>query len=160
MGNLQRSPFETTRFTPLINYAGYSYQGSIPEGHKPITPFKTVKNVKKILIVESNNYLSETLVDLITALGFEVVGATANSGEIINLVQEREPDLLLIDYDMAKQIDIGTIRAQFPELKIAASGFEVIDAFAEIAKSLGLDGFVSKYAPQKLLLQSLNTLLP
>ena len=116
---------------------------------------------KKILIIETNAYLSETLVDLFTAFGYEVVGADADINEIINLIQKFEPALLLIDYDKSLRTDIGSIRAQFPELKVVGFGFnEAIDGFAEITNRLGLDGFFSKYAPQEHLLQSIKTLLP
>jgi DNA-binding NarL/FixJ family response regulator len=116
---------------------------------------------KKILIAETNGYLSETLVGLFTALGYEVVGASADNAEIINHIQEFQPDLFLIDFDMSKKMDIGTIRAQFPEMKIVASLWhEAVDLFTEISKKIGLDGYCCKYSSRDDLLKSIKELLP
>ena len=116
-------------------------------------------STKKILVVEPNAYLSEALAGILTAFGYEVVGTTAQCDEIINLVRELEPDLLLIDFDLSQQTDIAAVKAQIPELKVVASLWhEAIDELAEIAKMDGLDGFVCKYGSRDDLLNSLSTL--
>ena len=115
---------------------------------------------KGILIVEPNGYLSETLTNLLNSFGFKVVGATANTSEILSTLQELEPALMVIDYDMAQNLDVGTIKGQYPNLKIIAYGVnEAVDGFAELARKAGLDGFYCKYSSQKILLESINTAL-
>jgi len=115
----------------------------------------------RILIAEPNAYLSETLSDLLSGFGYDVIGVTADIAELNNRIQGFHPDLLLIDYDMTLQIDIESIRVQFPELKVIAFGFnEAIDGFSEITKRLGLDGFFSKYSPQEHLIKSIKAILP
>ena len=114
---------------------------------------------KKILIADPNVYLSEALAGILTAFGYEVVGATAECDGIVDLVRELEPDLLLIDFDMSQQVDIGEFRVQLPELKVVASLWhEAIDGLAEIAKRDGLDGFICKYNSRDDLLKSLDAL--
>jgi DNA-binding NarL/FixJ family response regulator len=117
---------------------------------------------KKILIAETNGYLSETLVGLFSSLGYEVVGAaSADNAEIINHIQEFQPDLFLIDFDLSKKMDIGTIRAQFPEMKVVASLWhETVDLFTEISKEIGFDGYSCKYSSRDDLLKSIKALLP
>lgn len=114
---------------------------------------------KKILVAEPNVYLSEALAGILTAFGYEVVGTTPEGDEINNLVRELKPDLLLVDFDMSKQIDIAAVKAQFPELKVVASLWhEATNGLAEIAKRDGLDGFIRKYNSREDLLNSLSTL--
>jgi len=116
---------------------------------------------KRILIAEPNAYLSETFSELLSGFGYDVIGATADIAELNNRIRGFHPDLLLIDYDMTLRTDIGSIRAQFPKLKVVGFGFnEAIDGFSEITTRLGLDGFFSKYAPRDHLLKSIKTLLP
>jgi len=116
---------------------------------------------KKILIAETNGYLSQTLVALCSAFGYEVVETSAENADIIDQIQNFEPNLLLIDFDMSQQIDISAVRAKFPELKVIGSLLhEATDGFTEIAKRSGLDGFISKYAPQEHLIKSIKTILP
>ena len=115
---------------------------------------------KGILIVEPNGYLSETLTNLLNSFGFKVVGATANTSEILSMVQDFDPDLILTDFDLSQKLDIGFIKGQYPNLKIIAYGVnEAVDGFAELARKAGLDGFYCKYSSQKILLESINTAL-
>lgn len=114
---------------------------------------------KRILIAEPNAYLSEAIAGILSAFGYDVVGTTSNCDEIIHFLRELKPDLLLIDFALSRQMDIGTIRTQFPELKIVASLWhEAIEELAENANEIGLDGFICKYSSRDDLLNSLNTL--
>jgi len=116
---------------------------------------------KKILIAEPNIYLSEAIVGILAAFGYDVVGSTSNLAEVSSLAREQEPDLLLIDFEMSRQIDIATVKAQFPEMKVVASLWhESIDLFAEVASTIGMDGYCCKYCSRDNLLKSIKALLP
>lgn len=116
---------------------------------------------KNIIVAEPNAHLSEAFVSILTEFGYDVVGTTDECDEIINLVRDLAPDLLLVDFDMSQQMDIGTIRAQFPEMKVVASLWhEAIDLFAEIASTIGMDGYCCKYCSRDNLLKSIKALLP
>lgn len=53
--------------------------------------------------------------------GFEVVGTTATSSQVLGLVEQQEPDLVLMDVHMPAPCGLtclDAIRANFPEVKV------------------------------------------
>jgi DNA-binding NarL/FixJ family response regulator len=120
---------------------------------------------KRILIAESNDFFANAITDLLSGLGGDVVATTPKKSEIFRLVQEIEPDLLIVDYDMAKgdengQPGIEAIKEYLPDTKILVLGFH--EAGVEFVESLlqkGFDGFYNKFDSSKGLLKKLGTLL-
>lgn len=157
---IQGESRDNTVYTPfMVKRAPTKWKLRILDNDRP-TDGQRGTMQKRILIAEPNRYLSEMQIRLLTAFGYEVVGATADVTAIVDLLRGSAPDLLLIDYGMSQQMDIAAARAQFPDLKVAASVLhEAIDGFAEVARRAGLDGYFSKYASQAKLLQTIDTLL-
>lgn len=104
----------------------------------------------RILIVDDNREFCDILREsLVVQPGFEVVGSALNGFEALNLIQETEPEILLLDLIMPCLDGIGVLErlremdlAQRPRvIVISALGQESI---VQKAISLGADYFLLK----------------
>lgn len=59
----------------------------------------------KVLIVEDDPMISESLSDILDVLGHEVVGIADNADSAIELCNEKEPHIALLDIQIAGDID-------------------------------------------------------
>lgn len=59
----------------------------------------------KVLIVEDDPMISESLSDILDVLGHEVIGIADNADRAIELCNEKEPDIALLDIQIAGDID-------------------------------------------------------
>jgi len=119
---------------------------------------------KRILIAETNDYFANAIANLLSGTGGDVVATTPEKSEIVDLVQKLEPDLLIVDYDMAKgengQPGIEAIKEYLPDTKILVLGFhEAVGEFVESLLEKGFDGFYNKFDSSEGLLKALNALL-
>lgn len=59
----------------------------------------------KVLIVEDDPMIAESLADILEVLGHEVIGTAENADRGIELCSEQEPDIALLDIQIAGDID-------------------------------------------------------
>lgn len=60
---------------------------------------------KKILLVEDDPLLSLVEEKLITKLGYQVVGKAQRGEDVLDLVSEVEPDIIIMDVQLAGDLD-------------------------------------------------------
>jgi DNA-binding NarL/FixJ family response regulator len=95
----------------------------------------------RIVLAEDDVLLREGLASLLERSGFEVVGQAGDGAELLDLVREREPDLVLVDIRMppthsTEGLDAArVIRAEFPE-----AGIVVLSAHVEVEHAMELIG--------------------
>ncbi|MBX3171121.1 MAG: response regulator transcription factor [Candidatus Eremiobacteraeota bacterium] len=118
----------------------------------------------RIVIAEDHHVVRTGLKLLLQSRGYGVVGEAANGDVAIHLVQELQPDLLLLDLAMPGGPDGLQVTAQLRQ-----SGFStpivVIsmydeDALKEAALKAGANAFVLKQAPETELLEVIAGCLP
>jgi CheY-like chemotaxis protein len=105
----------------------------------------------RIAIAEDNWLVAEYLCGELTALGHAIVGRARTGEELITLVADERPDLVLTDVRLADGVDglaaAKEVQERFSVPAIAATG-HLTPAEAEAA---GLLGILSKpYTPQAL----------
>jgi CheY-like chemotaxis protein len=54
----------------------------------------------KVLVVDDTEHVRTMLVEMLELDGFEVVGQASSGGEAIDIVPEKEPDVIVMDYKM------------------------------------------------------------
>lgn len=59
----------------------------------------------KVLIVEDDPMIAESLSDILEVLGHEVIGTAENADRAIELCNEQEPDIALLDIQIGGDID-------------------------------------------------------
>ncbi|MEA2472220.1 MAG: hypothetical protein QOE06_135 [Thermoleophilaceae bacterium] len=93
----------------------------------------------RVVVAEDDVLLREGLASLLGRAGFEVVGQAGDAAELLVLVRERTPQLVLVDIRMppthsTEGLDAArTIRAELPE-----TGIVVLSAHAEVEHAIDL----------------------
>lgn len=113
--------------------------------------------MKKILVIEDNAIVRNTMTRILQTAGYTVI--TANDGlEGINQFRKEMPDLVISDIIMPQQEGIGTIRqllAEYPGTKIIAisGGGRIGNTdFLQIARKMGaVDALPKPFDPDDLL---------
>ena len=100
--------------------------------------------MKKILVVDDQIVIVSIIQTLLESCGFDVV-ATTHSTSVCELIEQEQPEMLIIDIVMPEKDGIENIqevRQAYPELVIVAiSSHEVYLSFAE---KLGADHTYTK----------------
>jgi serine/threonine-protein kinase PknK len=93
----------------------------------------------RVVVAEDDVLLREGVASLLDRSGFEVVGQAGNGDELLELVRERRPDLVLVDIRMppthsTEGLDAArVIRAEVPE-----TGIVVLSAHVEVEHAMEL----------------------
>jgi DNA-binding NarL/FixJ family response regulator len=92
-----------------------------------------------VILAEDDVLLREGLASLLEQFSFEVIGQASDGSELLGLVREREPDLVLVDIRMppshsTEGLDAArVIRAEFPD-----TGIVVLSAHVEVDHAMEL----------------------
>lgn len=113
-----------------------------------------------VLIAEDESELLEALRDMIEGKGFEVVAATTQGGEAVDVADRSKPDLALLDYRLPGVDGVAITRA----IKRTSPNTQVImfTAYDEMSLSVdatqaGVFAFLVKGCPPSLILQALES---
>jgi DNA-binding NarL/FixJ family response regulator len=93
----------------------------------------------RVVLADDDYLLREGLASMLERAGFEVVGQAGDAAELLELVGEHAPDLVLVDIRMppthtTEGLDAArTIREQYP-----AVGILVLSAYAEVEHAMEL----------------------
>jgi DNA-binding NarL/FixJ family response regulator len=96
-------------------------------------------DVTRVILADDDFLLREGLASMLARAGFEVVGQAGDASELLGLVGEHAPDLVLVDIRMppthtTEGLDAArTIREQHP-----AVGILVLSAYAEVEHAMEL----------------------
>jgi CheY-like chemotaxis protein len=119
--------------------------------------------MRRVLIAEDNAVNRELLRELLETHG-HIVTEACNGEEALRLLEDSEPDILLLDLGMPVLDGYQTIRKIREKPILAALPVLAVTAYAmqgdkERILSSGFDGYLSKPIDPKLLYQELNRLL-
>ncbi len=97
------------------------------------------ENAARIVLADDDVLLREGLATLLEASGFQVVGQASDASELMSLVRELHPELVIVDVRMppghsTEGLDAARIiRQEFPAVAIL-----VLSAYAEVADAMDL----------------------
>jgi serine/threonine-protein kinase PknK len=119
--------------------------GTVLEGEERST------DAFRVVLADDDVLLREGLASLLERSGFEVVGQAGDAAELLEVVRERRPDLVIVDIRMPpSQRTEGleaarAIRAEFPEtgIVVLSAHVEVEDAMELLASGRGV-GYLLK----------------
>jgi DNA-binding NarL/FixJ family response regulator len=103
------------------------------------TPGTDVAQRPRVVIAEDEVLLREGLSGLLDQGGFEVVGRAGDADQLLDVVRDRQPDLVLVDIRMppthtTEGLDAArVIREEFPQV-----GIVVLSAFVEVEDAMEL----------------------
>jgi DNA-binding NarL/FixJ family response regulator len=99
----------------------------------------------RTVLAEGQRTVRDALRDLVTqGLGMQLVGEARTLQTLRRQVQERRPDLAIVDWDLLVQpaSELADLRACSPSLRIVVIGLR--PEMRPTALAAGADGFVSK----------------
>lgn len=65
----------------------------------------------KVMVVDDTQHVRAMLVDMLELDGFSVVGQAASGREAISLSNEKDPEVIVMDYKMPEMDGLATARA-------------------------------------------------
>ena len=162
-----RPPGMSTDNHPWFFTAGPLYVGSEPGRSRVSRPDRegdeshATSAKPRIVIVDDHDLVREGLAALL-ATHWDVCGEAGNGIEAIEKVRELKPDMVLLDLSMP--IMSGTqaarsIRVISPRTKIVFLSMHDSPTVAELVKTIGAAGFISKHATAKDFREALAALL-
>jgi DNA-binding NarL/FixJ family response regulator len=98
-------------------------------------------NAWRVALADDDVLLREGLASLLERSGFEVVGQAGDAADLLELVREREPDLVIVDIRMPPRLATEgleaarVIRREWPE-----TGILVLSAHVEVDEAMELLG--------------------
>ncbi len=105
----------------------------------------------RVIVADDDVLLREGLASLLERAGFEVVGQAGDASELLALVREHEPDLVLLDIRMPPNYTTEgleaahVIRTEFPETAILVlSAYVEVEHAMELLASGGRSGYLLK----------------
>jgi DNA-binding NarL/FixJ family response regulator len=119
-----------------------------------------------VVVADDHAHFRETLCRMLTSVyePFEIVGEAKNGLEVIDLVNEKHPDLLLLDISMPELDGISALQQlkanpQNQKLKILI--LSVHDSIHYVKKALeaGADGYCTKDCGYKHILEAIEHIL-
>jgi CheY-like chemotaxis protein len=104
--------------------------------------------MKKILVIEDENFIRENLLELLEIEGFEAVGAE-NGCVGVELAKQQQPDLILCDVMMPELDGYGVLEALRRDPVTARIPFLFLTASADRTnlqkiRDLGIDDYILK----------------
>ena len=91
--------------------------------------------------------------------GFEVIDEVENPNRLLSMIEETQPDVLLLDWKLLPKDRthlLQTLKGKFPYLRVIVLSTCILDR--QKALSAGAYGFVSKVDPVETLIQFLKNL--
>ena len=118
-----------------------------------------MENAITILIADDNKYIRETIRFLISRFdSLKLVGEAESGEEAISLAKELQPDIILIDINMAPVNGFEATRKilkHSPHTKIIGLSVHKQPSYAKNILQLGAKGYVTKSSPHKEIIQAI-----
>ncbi len=121
--------------------------------------------IVKIVIADDHQLFVAGLKSLITdteELSFKIVGIANDGDEAMNLLRKTQPDVLILDLNMPQKdgLDIlGSVREQFPKLRILALTMYDDSKIVKTAFKAGVDGYALKTSGKDELMEAIKVIL-
>ncbi len=115
-----------------------------------------------LLIVEDDGILAANLEDMLTRLGYTVLGPVATGEEAISLIDHHQADLVLMDIELAgtlNGIQSAEILTRFSDVPIIFLTGYSQDPLLEQAKSVGPYGYLIKPVSERELIATVTMTL-
>ena len=104
--------------------------------------------MEKVLIVDDQMYFCNLARDILSGCaGFAVVGETYGAEHAMELVDELEPDVVLMDVEMDGINGLEAtylIRSRFPKIRVVLMSVYDEKEYSRLATTVGAKGFIPK----------------
>lgn len=102
----------------------------------------------KIILAEDKALMRKSLIALLKEYpNFEIIGEASNGKDLLNLLKDLEPDIVLLDIEMPVMNGIEAlkiIRTRFPEVKVIVLSIHNDLVYVRNSLALGARGYLAK----------------
>lgn len=116
-----------------------------------------------VVIIDDHPLFSRGLAQLIETLkGYEVVGLAKDRKEAMILLDEKKPDLAIVDLNLGQEDGLELIKdvlSMLPKLKILVISMHDERFYAERAINCGAKGYIMKEEAESQVLNAINTVM-
>jgi DNA-binding NarL/FixJ family response regulator len=117
----------------------------------------------RVLIADDHEAMREGIRNILESYKpLRVVGEARNGAELVELTKELKPDLIVTDIAMPVLDGLSAaeeVKSFAPEIAILVFSMHHLDQLVQRAKTLGLNGLVSKDEGGEALLRAVNAVL-
>jgi DNA-binding NarL/FixJ family response regulator len=100
---------------------------------------RTDPGKRRVVVADDDVLLREGVAGLLQRSGFEVVGQAGDAAELLRVVRDQEPDLVIVDIRMPpRQETEGLEAARVIRRELPQVGILVLSAHAEVAEAMEL----------------------
>ncbi|MCF8304202.1 MAG: response regulator transcription factor [Bacteroidales bacterium] len=113
----------------------------------------------KLLIVDDHQILIDGLFNMLDQSYYQIVDQAHNAGEALEILEQKEVDLLVCDLEMPGMPGIDLIRIikeRYPHIKILVLSMHDEKSIVTEAVKLGINGYLLKNISQDKLLQAIE----
>jgi DNA-binding NarL/FixJ family response regulator len=113
----------------------------------------------RILILEDNVLMQQSLADLLVSEGHEIVAAQDNARNIIKLYEHGRPDILIMDIDMPDVnglVGLKMLKSKYPDAKVLM--FTVFEDNDKVLNAicLGANGYILKSSSEQKISEAIQ----
>lgn len=117
----------------------------------------------RVFIVDDHPFMRRGLAQVIAdQMEMEVCGEAASKTEALSLIEEAQPDLVVVDISLEDGNGIELIKdvkARYPEMRMLVSSMHEEGLFAERAVRAGAMGYINKGEPVEQFVEALKRVL-
>ncbi len=115
----------------------------------------------RVVIAEDEPLVTQTLTEQLRHLGHRVIGEAANGEEVVNMVLDARPDLVIMDIKMPKLSGLQASRAIMEKAPVPIILLTAYtdDAFIEEAASVGAMAYLVKPVDERDLVPAIRLVL-
>lgn len=114
----------------------------------------------KILLVDDHTMLREGLAAILKQIEYiEVVGSLSSGEEAVNLLDQYQPDVILMDIIMAGMTGLEAtrwVKEQSPKTKVVIISSEIKKEFVSEGIKCGIDGYIPKNSNKQEILEAIK----
>lgn len=119
--------------------------------------------VIKLMIVDDHQLFRSGLISLMNSFqDIEVLGEAGNGQELLNLLEEKQPDVILMDLNMPTMDGIEAtkaVKAKYPDIKIVILTMQDEDKFIIHLIDQGANGYLLKNAHPEEMVHAIRTVV-
>ena len=114
----------------------------------------------KLVLVDDHKLLTDTWTLMLNAVpGFKVLGTANNSSDALSMIEEKAPDVVLLDINMSP-IDgfqlIGAIKKLRLQPQVIALSLYSMPVYVKKMMAAGASGYVTKNSPRQELVKAIR----
>ena len=122
-------------WTPMLATAGVGRPAVVRE----VTELSADRGKRRVVVADDDVLLREGLAGLLERSGFEITGQAGDATELLRVVHDQKPDLVIVDIRMPpRQETEGLEAAQVIRRELPEIGILVLSAHAEVAEAMEL----------------------